>query len=272
MGGDLNLKKSWHPGLMRNQEAVWKREQEALEERKKIAERQREIQEERELAELQGLQEAAGGKRRVDRVEWMYAAPQGGNLGVSEEVEAFLLGKNVVEQLLQESEGMGAALKEDAQIAFVRNGSATASGDKDASSKEREDPLFTIKKEQQAVVNAIRNNPRRLAELRAARRIPEARSSTSRRHDDRDRERHRSHYDDRKLPSGRDERDRNVRERKDYRDYKDYKERSERRDHSERSEHSERRDHSERSEHSKRSEQRDWSERSDRRERSYRED
>jgi hypothetical protein len=35
MGGDLNLKKSWHPVLMSNQKRVWAEENKALEERKK---------------------------------------------------------------------------------------------------------------------------------------------------------------------------------------------------------------------------------------------
>ncbi|KAK9481339.1 Pre-mRNA splicing factor-domain-containing protein [Lipomyces japonicus] len=165
-GGDLNLKKSWHPGLMRNQEAVWKKEQEALDERKKIAERQREIQEEREMNELQAMQEAAGGKKRVDRVDWMYQAPQGGNMGVTSEVEAFLLGKNTVDELLLQAEG-AAVLKED-QDKFMKVDS-DANSSRDVATKVREDPMFMIRKEQQAVVNAIKNNPKRMAELRAAR-------------------------------------------------------------------------------------------------------
>ncbi|KAK9492980.1 Pre-mRNA splicing factor-domain-containing protein [Lipomyces doorenjongii] len=177
MGGDLNLKKSWHPGLMRNQEAVWKREQEALEERKKIAERQREIQEERERNELQALQEAAGGKKRVDRVEWMYSAPQGGNMGVTSEVEAFLMGKNTVEELLNQSEGMG-SLKEEAD-SFMKTTSSSNSS-KDIASKVREDPMLVVKKEQQALVNAIRNNPQRLKELMAMRGRHETREPSGR--------------------------------------------------------------------------------------------
>jgi hypothetical protein len=36
-GGDLNLKKSWHPGTFKNQEIVWKKEQKLIEEKKKLA-------------------------------------------------------------------------------------------------------------------------------------------------------------------------------------------------------------------------------------------
>lgn len=75
MPGDLNLKKSWHPGLQKNQAAVHAREQDALEERRRIQERQREIKLEREREELQKLQEMATGKKKVARVEWMYNDP-----------------------------------------------------------------------------------------------------------------------------------------------------------------------------------------------------
>ena len=61
MGGDLNLKKSWHPVLMSNQRRVWEEEKKALEERKRIEQMMKERQEERQIQELQEMQEAAGG-------------------------------------------------------------------------------------------------------------------------------------------------------------------------------------------------------------------
>ena len=54
-GGDLNTKKSWHPLPQVNQERVWKREKEALEERKKLEELRREREQEREMQQLQRL-------------------------------------------------------------------------------------------------------------------------------------------------------------------------------------------------------------------------
>lgn len=62
MGGDLNLKKSWHPVLMSNQKRVWAEEKKALDERKKTEQVLKERAEERALLELEQLQEAAGGK------------------------------------------------------------------------------------------------------------------------------------------------------------------------------------------------------------------
>ena len=53
MGGDLNLKKSWHPSLLSNQKRVHEAEQKALEERKRTQERVKELQHERQIEELQ---------------------------------------------------------------------------------------------------------------------------------------------------------------------------------------------------------------------------
>jgi hypothetical protein len=55
MGGDLNLKKSWHPHLRKNQERVWKEEKSALEERKLIEKLRKEREEERQTEELQRI-------------------------------------------------------------------------------------------------------------------------------------------------------------------------------------------------------------------------
>lgn len=103
-GGDLNMKKSWHVGLHSNQERVWKKEKEALDERKRTAELQKELAQERAVQELQRLQQEAGGKRREERVDWMYAAPAEGNGPNAEELEQYLLGKKRVDKLLKGNE------------------------------------------------------------------------------------------------------------------------------------------------------------------------
>uniref|UniRef100_V5EYS4 CBF1-interacting co-repressor CIR N-terminal domain-containing protein n=1 Tax=Kalmanozyma brasiliensis (strain GHG001) TaxID=1365824 RepID=V5EYS4_KALBG len=103
-GGDLNMKKSWHPLLQVNQERVWKREKEAIEERKKLEELRREREQEREMQELQRLQEEAGGKKRVDKVDWMYATPATTGSNSAAEMEDYLLGKKRVDKLLQGEE------------------------------------------------------------------------------------------------------------------------------------------------------------------------
>lgn len=100
--GNLNLKKSWHPGLLKNQKKVWEAEQEALDERKKIQERQDEIAKEKELAELRALQFAKTGKKALDRVDWMYESPGAGDGGrmAMPENEDYLLGNKRVDDLI----------------------------------------------------------------------------------------------------------------------------------------------------------------------------
>lgn len=99
-GGDLNMKKSWHPLLHSNQERVWKQEKKAYEERKKLDELRRERDQEREMQELQRLQEEAGGKKKVDKVDWMYATPSAGGGPSATELEDYLLGKKSVDQFI----------------------------------------------------------------------------------------------------------------------------------------------------------------------------
>jgi hypothetical protein len=59
-GGDLNLKKSWHPSTLKNIEKVFLKERAADEEKKKMAQLQKELNEQRQMKELQELQEASG--------------------------------------------------------------------------------------------------------------------------------------------------------------------------------------------------------------------
>lgn len=48
-------KKTWHPGSFRNQEEVWKREQQAAAEQRKVEELQKQMQEERKQDEFHQL-------------------------------------------------------------------------------------------------------------------------------------------------------------------------------------------------------------------------
>ena len=102
--GDLNMKKSWHPQRSGNLAATAKAEAEAIAERKKMQQRLHEIEEERRKEEIQKALEAAGGKRKLDRVEWMYAGPTDGQIGDAAESEAYLLGKRRIDKLLQDNE------------------------------------------------------------------------------------------------------------------------------------------------------------------------
>lgn len=163
MGGDLNLKKSWHPVLMSNQKRVWAEENKALEERKKTDQVLKERAEERALLELEKLQEAAGGKKRTDRVDWMYNGPGAGGPGagggVSEEMEGYLLGKRKLDGLVQRSETE--AMKKDAGEEGLMALNSNANSTRDIASKVASDPMLAIKKQEQAAYEAMMNDPAR---------------------------------------------------------------------------------------------------------------
>lgn len=72
-----NLKKSWHPQTMKNQERVWKAEQANAAEKRRLHELQQEIQSERNREELKRIGQGSGILATDDdkRLEWMYKGP-----------------------------------------------------------------------------------------------------------------------------------------------------------------------------------------------------
>jgi hypothetical protein len=194
MGGDLNLKKSWHPVLMSNQKRVWAEENKALEERKKTDQVLKERAEERALLELEKLQEAAGGKKRTDRVDWMYNGPGAGGPGagggVSEEMEGYLLGKRKLDGLVQRSETN--AMKKDAGEEGFMALNSNANTSRDIAAKVASDPMLAIKKQEQAAYEAMMNDPARKRMLLQA----AGRDDGSDRRESRHKHRSRHHRDD----------------------------------------------------------------------------
>lgn len=166
MGGDLNLKKSWHPQLLTNQKKVWEEEKRALEERKRTDQMMKERQEERAIQELQQLQEAAGGRKRTARVDWMYSGPASGQTGTTEELEGYLLGKRRIDGLLKGTEHQKLEKSSNEEAFMAAQHAYTA---RDTASKIRDDPMLAIKRQEQAAYEAMMNDPvkRRLV-LKAA--------------------------------------------------------------------------------------------------------
>ncbi|KAL8794740.1 MAG: hypothetical protein Q9195_002694 [Heterodermia aff. obscurata] len=156
MGGDLNLKKSWHPVLMSNQRRVWEEEKKALDERKRIEQMMKERQEERQIQELQEMQEAAGGKKRLNRVDWMYSGPSAGQTGTTEEMEGYLLGKRRVDGLIKGTEHKKLEKKSDEDSFMALQNANTV---RDTAAKIREDPMLAIKKQEQAAYEELMNDP-----------------------------------------------------------------------------------------------------------------
>ncbi|KAH8835481.1 Pre-mRNA splicing factor-domain-containing protein [Flagelloscypha sp. PMI_526] len=159
-GGDLNMKKSWHPLLLKNQERVWLEEKKALEEKKKLDQLRKEKEEERQLQELQRLQEEQTGKKRTEKLEWMYSTPATGSSQNANDLEDYLLGKKRVDKILTADENakLGATHK---NFIAVQN----ANNARDVAAKIREDPLLAIKKQEQAAYEALMSNPLRLRQM-----------------------------------------------------------------------------------------------------------
>ncbi|RKF75529.1 putative pre-mrna-splicing factor cwc25 [Golovinomyces cichoracearum] len=164
MGGDLNLKKSWHPVLMSNQKRVWEEEKKALEERKKIDQRIKELKEERAKEEIQLKLEAAGSRKRIDRVDWMYQGPSNGQVGTTEEMEGYLLGKRRIDNLIKGNENKMLE-KQNSESCFAASQNANSA--RDINSKIREDPLLAIKRQEQAAYEAVMNDPLKRKQLLA---------------------------------------------------------------------------------------------------------
>lgn len=233
-GGDLNLKKSWHPVLMSNQRRVWEEEKKALDERKRIEQMMKERQEERNIQEIQEMQEAAGGTKRAQRVEWMYSGPSAGQTGTTEEMEGYLLGKRRIDGLLKgtENKKLEKASTEESFMALQN-----ANTVRDTAAKIREDPLLAIKQKEQAAYEALMNDP-----VSRRRLLKEAGHDVKSKEKER-RHRHRHHHhddkDDRRHYSSKrgrtDEEERGSRKRRRYdeedryyrRSYQDPRRRSE---------------------------------------------
>ncbi|PFH62252.1 hypothetical protein XA68_14383 [Ophiocordyceps unilateralis] len=172
-GGDLNLKKSFHPTLQRNQRAVYEEEQKALAERKRTQQRINEIKEERAKEELQRQLEAAGGKKRVDRVDWMYQGPTDGQAGTTEEMEAYLLGKRRIDNIIKGTEHKKLE-KSAGQESFMAL--QNANNARDTAAKIRDDPLLAIKRQEQAAYDAMMNDPIKRRQLLSSMGIDDERS------------------------------------------------------------------------------------------------
>ncbi|SNX86153.1 related to Cell cycle control protein cwf25 [Melanopsichium pennsylvanicum] len=204
-GGDLNMKKSWHPLLHVNQERVWKREKEALEERKKVEQLRREREQEREMQELQRLQEEAGGKKRVDKVDWMYATPATTGSNSAEEMEDYLLGKKRVDKLLQGDQNKEVPESSQKSLISLQN----ANSARDLAAKVREDPMLAIKQQEQAAYEALLRDPARLRQLKMQAGIDidaefkEERRKRSRRHRDEEHRSSRRHRDNERQDNDR---------------------------------------------------------------------
>ncbi|XP_064421367.1 pre-mRNA-splicing factor CWC25 homolog isoform X2 [Latimeria chalumnae] len=162
-GGDLNLKKSWHPQTLKNVERVWKAEQKHEAERKKIEELQRELREERAREEIQRYAEETGAvKKRDEKLDWMYQGP-----GALVNREEYLLGRPVDKYVMEKMEEVEAGPSSETGLLpgsiFTATGANSAL---DMASKIREDPLFIIRKREEEKKREVLSNPVKMKKIK----------------------------------------------------------------------------------------------------------
>ncbi|XP_066991732.1 pre-mRNA-splicing factor CWC25 homolog [Anabrus simplex] len=182
-GGDLNLKKSWHPSTMKNMEKVWKAEQKHDQEKRRIAELQREIREEKAREDIQKFAEDKGVLEKKDdmKLDWMYKGPGG-----AVDREEYLLGRAIDKsfELLEKSEKGSASSSSTARnnIDTCVPTSIFSGGNEqvDLARKLQEDPLFAIRKKEIESRSQILKNPVKLKQLREL--IKEQKSKKQKKH------------------------------------------------------------------------------------------
>lgn len=170
MPGDLNLKKSWHPGLVKNQQKLWQQEQDALKEHKRIKERQKEIEEEREKQDLLRLQYGedlsnlpSEKKLEMNKLSWMYEeGPKKNSSGFTEMNGEFLDGKQKVEEMLSGRQQVS-SLK-SSRLDKVVSGGKNKSQDEKVINYGKDDPLLKIMGGVRRVVSTDRMGAERRTE------------------------------------------------------------------------------------------------------------
>ncbi|TGZ49516.1 Uncharacterized protein DBV15_06331 [Temnothorax longispinosus] len=169
-GGDLNLKKSWHPSTMKNKEKVKKAEQQNYQENKRIAELQKEIEMEKDLEDIKkyAIEQGVIEKKDDKKLDWMYKGP---NQMVNR--EEYLLGRPVDKafeqmQRAEKDTEMNRMPKNHVEYECIPPSLRFFSGNEqvDLARKIQEDPLYTIKQKEMETRNQLLKNPVKLKQLK----------------------------------------------------------------------------------------------------------
>ncbi|KAG9103806.1 RNA-splicing factor [Ceratobasidium sp. 392] len=151
-GGDLNMKKSWRPYLIKNRVGGWREERKTLAEKKEFDQLRKELEEERQ----QRLQEAQTGKKKVETLE-MYTTPATGGGPSTSELEDYLLGKKHIDQMPTGDEAAKVGTSHRNFVA-VQN----TNTDRDTAAN----PMFAIQRREQAEYTAYMSGPLRLRPMK----------------------------------------------------------------------------------------------------------
>lgn len=158
MAGDLNLKKSWNPALVKNQKKVWQEEQNKLDELKRIRELNKEHDREQEYLQMLKLQHgsdfktkdlSAAEKLRLNKLDWMYKDVPDSKLTKNDagfiERSDELPDKSKVENMLAGNQAIRAARNMSVMDKVVH---ASSQSVPKASQRLDDDPLLKIQREQ----------------------------------------------------------------------------------------------------------------------------
>lgn len=171
MAGDLNLKKSWNPQLVKNQQKVWQQEQEKLDEFKKIKELNQEFKSEQEYIDLLKLQYGdnfkleelnKSQKLKLSKLNWMYDDVPFENQQEEEETKnesgfiesnlEFNEGKEKIETMLNASQSFAKTKVKDSQSDRINKIIGMGNGVKAKNvNHSLDDPLMKIKLQQKQV-------------------------------------------------------------------------------------------------------------------------
>ncbi|KAL6254206.1 hypothetical protein P5V15_014828 [Pogonomyrmex californicus] len=169
-GGDLNLKKSWHPSTMKNMEKVRKAEQQNNQENKRIAELKKQIEMEKDREDIKKYAMEQGVIENKDnkKLDWMYKGP---NQMVNR--EEYLLGRPVdkaFEQMQQAEKDaeFNRMPKNHVEYECIPPSLRFFSGNEqvDLARKIQEDPLYAIRKKEIESRNQLLKNPVKLKQLK----------------------------------------------------------------------------------------------------------
>lgn len=139
MNKNFLSKKSWHTSSLKNIEKVWVAEKKYKDEESKMTILKKELEEERKIMELKNIQKEATGKPFVQRLEWMYTIKKGPT------TEEYLMGKPIVPS--EQDKELDQLTKKPGSLWANNNNNINPA--QDTASKIKDDPLLTIKKQEQ---------------------------------------------------------------------------------------------------------------------------
>lgn len=204
MAGDLNLKKSWNPQLVKNQRKVYEEEQAKLQEYKKIKQKNEEISKQQEYLNLLKLQYgedfnpanlSKNEKLKLSKTNWMYTDYQPtsevNSSGFNEVNQEFLEGKKKVESLLLGSKSL-VSNTNNSKINQILN-----AGKNSVVKSSLDDPLALINKQKMKIIEKPGSDRHRTEDKHRIHK------SKSQRHTKRDESKnHRHHRQDSKTHRG----------------------------------------------------------------------